>query len=459
MTSLLGAEPKGIGGTLRRRSRGSQLMIVNRAAVEAALPGYEVGPQLGRGAFGLVLAGRDRLRRDVAIKILPGIAGEGGPQEGTGEAETEALTLAGLDHPHIVRVYDYVPGDDISVIVMELVGGGSLRIRARAGLSTEMVCAVGLTAATALGYAHSRDVLHRDVKPENMLFTVDGVLKVTDFGIAKAFGGTTALASKVVGTPRYMAPEQFLLGGLRPATDLYALGVILYELLTGRPPFVGEPESGETLRECHLDLPPPPVHGAPAQIAAVVTRSLAKDARDRYATGRELAVDLARAATDSLGHGWLARVDLPLNLDEEIRAAVTHRSPAAPARTAVPTVGRPPRLRRLDPRLRDSGAVDLVTPPVLAPPVQTPERPERAGSPVPGRGQLVGDDRSPLRAETASARSATPFDIARGAERLVVNPRRDAEYRRSGRRAAMLAAAAAVGIMSVLVVAVVLLAH
>ncbi|WP_146776643.1 serine/threonine-protein kinase, partial [Parafrankia sp. Ea1.12] len=232
-------------------------MIEEKERIAAALPGYELGVRLGRGAFGLVLTGRHReLDRDVAIKILP-VEQDETPERS--RAEARLLNL--LDHPHIVRVHDAIATDDLYLIVMELLAGGTLT-RRRAGMTAETACAVGLGVAAALSCAHARGVLHRDIKPANILFDTAGLLKVTDFGIAKIVEGTAATASTVIGTPRYMAPERFLGGRLGPATDLYALGVLLYELLTGAPPF--DPAlSAPALIHHHLSVLPPPPAGVP----------------------------------------------------------------------------------------------------------------------------------------------------------------------------------------------------
>ncbi|MBL7495814.1 serine/threonine protein kinase [Frankia sp. CNm7] len=290
-------------------------MIFDEARVAAALPGYELGAQLGRGAFGVVLAGRHReLHRDVAIKVLFAQL-----DETATTSLGEARLLAALDHPHIVRVYDAVVVEDLQLIVMELLGGGTLT-RRRASLSPEGACAVGLAVAAALGCAHAQGVLHRDIKPDNMLFDGAGLLKVADFGIAKLVEGAAAAASAVVGTPRYMAPEQLAAGWLSPATDLYAVGIMLYELLAGRPPF-GPGLSAPALAHHHLHVVPPPPAGVPAPLADVVMRSLAKDPAARQPSAHVFALDLARAAAQVFGPGWTARAGIRLRLDDEIRAA------------------------------------------------------------------------------------------------------------------------------------------
>lgn len=155
-------------------------MIVDRMRVASLLPGYQLGDEIGAGAFGLVMAGWHKpLQRDVAVKILPGTGGARG-RPGPGLAG-EARILARLDHPHIVRVYDCVESDDLLLIVMEMLAGGTLNSR-RENLNQQGACAVGLAVAGALSCAHDANVVHRDIKPDNILFSAAGKLKVVDFG-------------------------------------------------------------------------------------------------------------------------------------------------------------------------------------------------------------------------------------------------------------------------------------
>ncbi len=298
-------------------------MIINEAQVATALPAYELGEVLGRGAFGLVVKGRHReLDRPVAIKILAA-----GTDEAAASSRAEARLLAALDHPHVVRVHDSIPAGDLHLIVMELLGGGTLT-RRRAGMSHETACAVGLAVAAALGCAHQRGVLHRDIKPDNILFDTTGLLKVTDFGIAKLVEGSATTASAVIGTPRYMAPEQLLAGRLGPATDLYALGVMLYELLSGALPF--DPALPPTvLAQHHLYTVPSPPAGVPAPVAAVIMRALAKDPAARQPSAHAFALELARAAA-VYGPGWTARAGIGLRLDDDLHAAVQQPVSAQP---------------------------------------------------------------------------------------------------------------------------------
>ncbi|WP_026240458.1 serine/threonine-protein kinase [Parafrankia discariae] len=221
-------------------------MMIDRARVAAALPGYELGDQIGAGAFGLVLAGWHRgLHRDVAVKVL---STRGHDRAAAGSA-TEARLLARFDHPHIIRVHDYVEADDLHLIVTEMMAGGTLTSH-QADITQQSACAIGLAVAGALSYAHSQGVLHRDIKPDNMLFDTAGLLKVADFGIAKLLDGADAAVNTVIGTPLFMAPEQIAGARLGPATDLYALGLVLYLLLTGTAPFDPAPTPSRRRTRC-----------------------------------------------------------------------------------------------------------------------------------------------------------------------------------------------------------------
>ncbi|ABW09709.1 serine/threonine protein kinase [Parafrankia sp. EAN1pec] len=258
-------------------------MMIDRARVAAALPGYELGDQIGAGAFGLVLAGWHRnLHRDVAIKVL---SARGHDRAAAGSA-IEARLLARFDHPHIIRVHDYVAADDLHLIVTEMMAGGTLTSH-QADITQQGACAIGLAVACALSYAHSQGVLHRDIKPDNMLFDTAGLLKVADFGIAKLLDGAAATVNTVIGTPLFMAPEQVAGARLGPATDLYALAVVLYLLLTGTAPFDPAPT---------LDRATPAPDGVPAPVMRIVLSALNRKPAARPPSAHTFAVDLARAA-------------------------------------------------------------------------------------------------------------------------------------------------------------------
>lgn len=288
-------------------------MSLDRDRVALALPGYEIGDEIGRGAWGIVLRARHRqLGRDVAIKELPqAFAADPGVRR---RFVSEARLLATLDHPHIVPIYDYVEGEGLCLLVMELLSGGTLWDRFMAeGVPADAACSIVLAACSALQHSHAKGILHRDIKPENLLFTATGTLKVSDFGIAKVVGGVASMATRtgeVLGTPAYMAPEQALGHELTPATDVYAVGTVLYELLSGRLPFVDDGNAIALLYR-HVHEQPVPLADVapdlPPAFTETTMRALAAEPGDRFATAEDFGVALADAATGAWGPGWVQR--------------------------------------------------------------------------------------------------------------------------------------------------------
>lgn len=317
-----------------------------REQLAKALPNYEIGGELGRGAFGVVISGRHRrLGREVAIKQLPAaLSADPGVRD---RFLAEAKVLATLTHPHVVPIYDYVEDGDLCLLVMEKLTGGTLWARfVGQGLIPQAACAVLLATCTGLAHAHEHGVLHRDIKPDNLLFAQQGVLKVADFGIAKVLSGSQALATRagdVLGTPAYMAPEQAGGQPIGPAADVYASGVMLYELLSGRLPFS---EEGGPLaivyRHVHED-PTPITEVAPtisAPIAEVTMSAIARDTADRFETAEAFGVALGEAASATWGPGWLDLADLPVHATGPIIASATRPShgslPPPPVPDRVP---------------------------------------------------------------------------------------------------------------------------
>ena len=304
------------------------------ARLVAALPQYRIGGRLGAGGMGVVYAAvHHRLGREVAVKQLPS-----GHAQDAGMAarfEREARLLAGLDHPHIVPVYDYVAAGNVHLLVMEKLDGGSVWSRLHGdGLTGEQACAVGLAMLAGLQAAHQAGVLHLDVKPKNLLFTAGGVLKVADFGISQVVSeGATLVtrAGEVIGTPAYIAPEQALGNPLTPAADLYAAGTVLYELLSGVLPYPGGNNPLALLHQ-HAYTDPRPITGVPPALAEVVMGSLARDPRLRYRDAEAFAADLAAAAAQAYGAGWLDRAGLPVHLSPRAATAAA----TGPSRPAVP---------------------------------------------------------------------------------------------------------------------------
>src|SRR5689334_25354535 len=191
--------------------------------------------------------------------------------------QAEAQAAARLMHPNVVATYDVGSADDRVFLVMELVAGPDLAQLIRsAGLpSGKLVADIATQGARALDAAHAAGIVHRDVKPGNLLLAPDGTLKMTDFGIAKRSGNETTGLGVLLGTASYVAPEQVRGGAATPASDWYSFGCVLHELLTGTPPFTG-PTADVVMRQ-HLDAPPPPITrtDVPAELAVLVTHLLA----------------------------------------------------------------------------------------------------------------------------------------------------------------------------------------
>jgi eukaryotic-like serine/threonine-protein kinase len=260
---------------------------------------YEVVGALGSGGMGEVYLARDRvLGRDVALKILR--RQYAGDDEFAERFKREALSAASLSHPNIVQVYDRgETEEDASYIAMEYVPGGTLkeRISQEGPLEAADAAALGAQVAEALGAAHDRGMVHRDIKPQNVLLTARGDAKVADFGIARAASSVTiSQTGSVMGTAGYMSPEQALGKPATPKSDLYSLGVVLYETLTGELPYTADNPIAVSMKHVNDPLRPPREVNPriPEGMNALVTKLLAKDPEDRYASADELADDLLR---------------------------------------------------------------------------------------------------------------------------------------------------------------------
>lgn len=294
-------------------------MSFDRELLSSALPAYDIGEELGAGGMGLVVAGQHRqLDRRVAIKQLPAAFAEDASVRRRFMAE--ARVLASLDHPHVVPVYDFVERDGVCLLVMELLPGGTLRSRVAAagGFTAPHAVAVSLACISGLSAAHRRGILHRDVKPENMLFSASGVLKVTDFGIAKVIGAPGTVLTRVgdvIGTPAYIAPEQVRGGPMSPATDEYAVATMLYELIAGTLPFADAGEAMALLFKHAYEAPRPlrdVAPGVPEPVAAVIMRGLATAPAERFATAEAFGAALAEAGAQAWGPGWLQAEQVPI---------------------------------------------------------------------------------------------------------------------------------------------------
>ncbi|MDH6243910.1 serine/threonine-protein kinase [Mycobacterium sp. OTB74] len=320
----------------------------DRQRVQDRLPGYQVGDQIGHGGSSVVLAGTHRrLERPVAIKqIRSQFATDPNVRR---QFATEARLIASLDHPHVVSIYDYIEDDDLCLLVMEYLPGGTVEKRiTTTGFNTAAALAVALSCAAGLEAAHQAGILHRDIKPSNLMFSASGAVKLTDFGIAEVVGDKDAHPthpSEVFGTPAYIAPEQARGMELSPATDIYALATMLYRLLSGDLPFPSAPDPIDTLFMHAFDAPRPLVDMAPSvptPIADVVMRGLATDPADRYGSADEFGIALASAAVALWGPNWLGSVGIPVNGSDSILVAAT-RAGNGIAHTATLTPAISPR--------------------------------------------------------------------------------------------------------------------
>ena len=301
----------------------------------AALDGrYELHALIGEGTFGRVYRGIDRrLRRPVAIKVIKPWWGE--DPEWAERFEREAQLLARVSDPGIVQIFDVGQSDEGLYYVAELVEGESLSARLRQGpLPAGEAAAIAEQLCRALAHTHACGVIHRDIKPANVLLGPRGQVKLSDFSIARLAEGSSEGQATIAGTPKYMAPEQAR--GLPPtaATDLYSVGIVLYEMLAGHPPFAAGTAVDLALR--HLQDPPPPLPSdVSPELAGVVTRALEKDPQRRYLTASAMATAIAGARTAG-GRFPRAEAPRPMRRPRDRTGGHSDRPRAGPAAQRQP---------------------------------------------------------------------------------------------------------------------------
>ena len=251
------------------------------------IPGYRIQSELGKGAMATVfLAIQESLERRVALKVMA--SSLSADSSFCRRFLKEGRIVGQLIHPNIVTVYDIGEYQNHYYMAMEYIGGGTLKALIAEGLRPERAVEIFCQLASALGYAHRLGFIHRDIKPANVLFRSDGTAILSDFGIAKALGGESTQLTAVgmtVGTPSYMSPEQALGRDLDGRSDLYSLGVVLYEMLTGIKPY--QSEDSFTIALMHINNPPPHLPDELSAYQEICDRLLAKDPNDRFAKAED----------------------------------------------------------------------------------------------------------------------------------------------------------------------------
>jgi serine/threonine-protein kinase len=335
---------------------------------------YEIIEELGRGAMGVVYKAKDpTIGRTVALKTLRLDVHGLDAAEMVRRFQNEARAAGVLSHPNIVTIYDAGECDGIFYIAMEFIQGTTLheQLAEQHILPTEDVIGYSRQICKGLDYAHSHGIVHRDVKPANIMITANGTVKIMDFGIAKA-GGSMTSTGQVLGTPNYMAPEQVKGRPLDGRSDLFSFGVILYEMLTGEKPFVGQNvttiiykivnENPIAPRDLDVTVHP--------GLSAIVTRALAKSPDDRYQTGADLVRDLesyklagaplhatsklaigklvsAKTSNGSTGAARFSKTETALPQDKTLVLPVTNgNGSAAAAKPALAKERKPLKVRR-----------------------------------------------------------------------------------------------------------------
>jgi len=268
-------------------------------------PGQMLGPyriisQVGQGGMATVYkAYQASMDRNVAVKVLPRQLAES--PEFAARFQQEARTIARLEHPHILPVFDYGESDGTTYFVMRYLEAGTLKEKMQADpLSYNEIDNLFTQLAGALGYAHSHGVIHRDLKPANALVDEQGNLFLTDFGIAKLLESASPRLTQtdaIMGTPAYISPEQARAQTVDQRSDIYSLGIILYEMVTGRVPFTADTPLAVILKHVSDPLPLPSIlkPDIPESIEKVILKSLAKEPDDRYANTAEFLAAWKRA--------------------------------------------------------------------------------------------------------------------------------------------------------------------
>ena len=270
---------------------------------------FELLDEIGRGAMGIVYRATDALlARTVAIKTVALAGSEEERDRHEARFLQEARAAGGISHPSIVTIYDAGREGDTAFIAMELVEGRDLRALIAEGVAPARAVEIAAAVGDGLAYAHERGIVHRDIKPGNIMVLADGRVKIMDFGIARLREPTVKTQTGVLlGSPQYMSPEQIVGQEVDHRSDIFALGLVFYEMVTGSRPFEGEDIPGLMFKVANMPETPPThlVSDLPPVVDLIVARALKKRADDRYQSAAEMAKDLR----DALGEVAAAQVD------------------------------------------------------------------------------------------------------------------------------------------------------
>jgi len=298
---------------------------------------YLVGSRIASGGTSTVYRGLDtRLDRPVALKVMD--TRYAGDDQFLTRFQREARAVARLKDPGLVAVYDQGLDARHPFLVMELIEGGTLRelLTERGPMPPYAVAAVLRPVLGGLAAAHRAGLVHRDVKPENVLISDDGEVKIADFGLVRAVAAAGITSTSVIlGTAAYLSPEQVREGDASPRSDVYSAGILTYELLTGRTPFTGDSALSIAYQRLDTDVPPPgaAIDGVPTQFDEFVQRATARDPGGRYADAIEMRADLDAIAEELALPNF--RVPAPRNSAQH-RSAALQRGPASRPATAEP---------------------------------------------------------------------------------------------------------------------------
>lgn len=336
------AHPPGRAGPRRPRAEAGTADPLDNALLDGR---YLIQAKIASGGTSTVYRGLDtRLDRPVAVKVMD--SRYAGDQQFLTRFQREARTVARLKDPGLVAVYDQGSDARHPFLVMELIEGGTLRelLGERGPMPPYAVVAVLRPVLGGLAAAHRAGLVHRDVKPENVLISDDGEVKIADFGLVRAVAAAGITSTSVIlGTAAYLSPEQVRDGDASPRSDVYSAGILAYELLTGHTPFTGDSALSIAYQRLDTDVPPPSasIDGVPVQFDHFVERATARDPADRYADASEMGADLDAIADELALPDF--RVPAPRNSAQHRSAALHHSlTDAHPAAAQQPAPVRQP---------------------------------------------------------------------------------------------------------------------